>query len=252
MCNSLFLSILIPMRIYSFEWSIFIDLFHLKLNWNLEPGCAISGSIFLFLPVVLFCYIRQLKLFISPWSVLCFQYYDSFHCALQLSADSSRFSVEIDPPFCECAQANKSAYFLQDDCSLISLVGIQSWIFTLYLFCPITVTLHKQITIKVPQLWSIMYYSIGSGNLRLDNLVGWLKSLGRSCWPMIFGKTTGQVPPEIQNITKIELLLGPLATFCENFIKTITFSVILLTVRQTNASCHIISSLGGGNKCTNY
>lgn len=93
------------MRIYSFKWPIFIDLFHLKFNWNFEPGSAVLCSIFLFLPTVLFCCIGQLKLFIFPWPVwlLCFQYYDSFHCALQLPPDSSRLHVEIDPPLCECA-----------------------------------------------------------------------------------------------------------------------------------------------------
>lgn len=70
-----------------------------------------------------------------------------------------------------------------------------------------------------------------SSNSRLHNLVGcwWIKNRGLSSPPMIFRKIKGRVPPEIQNIIKIELLLGPSSTF------------------QTNSSCHM-SSLGGGNK----
>lgn len=67
---------------------------------------------------------------------------------------------------------------------------------------------------------------------------------------VIYGQSKVNVPPEIQNITKVEsFVFGPLSSFPVNFIKICSFPVILLKGNLANVACHTIC-FGGGDNAT--
>lgn len=68
-------------------WPIFIDLFNVKLKCNVQAESAVVCRGFFACGCCIFWLLES----------------HSFHCAVQLPANSSRFFAEIDPSLCECA-----------------------------------------------------------------------------------------------------------------------------------------------------